>query len=196
MTFCINVAVPLRPHQKNATYFTVTAFKWTNLENMKDIAFIHSFKGINNSLWSAAEPVCEKHKKANMECSWSVGKNMTCCLLGRKRRGGRNGKIKEWKEMRITFNSSEQLLGSSVFRLTNTKQALLSANGVGKKMKKVVSELCILTSQIPQRWRDVLLSCQGKIKGRTYSQWEALFVEIRFVSNMVQTSAQQVKRWA
>lgn len=35
-------------------------------------------EGINHSLWSGAEPVCEKQKKVNMESSWSVRMKMTC----------------------------------------------------------------------------------------------------------------------
>lgn len=55
--------------------------------------FIYLFEGINHSLWRAAEPVYNEHKKASMESSWSVGMNMTYWVENRKK-GSRNEEIK------------------------------------------------------------------------------------------------------
>ena len=83
----------------------VTALNRPNLKTRKIWLFIHSFKDINHSLWSTAEPVFKEHKKANMESSWSAGMNMTCCFLGRKQKERRNEQIKEWKQMSFTSNN-------------------------------------------------------------------------------------------
>lgn len=89
--------------------------------------FIHSFKGINHSLWSTAEPVCKEHKKGNMESSWSAGMNMTCCFLGKKmKKKRRNEEIKEWKQMSVTFNIQNiSSQASAHSRWTTTWRAVL-----------------------------------------------------------------------